>query len=538
MGNALTLGKGTLVSRVLGFLRDASIAALVGGGWTADALLLSLRLPNLARTLLTEGAFAYALIPAFRSLLGENTARAWAFLRSMTLALFAVFGIFVLFGALFPDRIAVVLAPGFRAVPDVLAMASGFMLLCLISLPLVSGAAVNAAALMAAGRFLPPAYGAAVFNLVLILFAGAAFVCFGTGSDAAPYAICAGAIMAGAVQWGFQAYFLRRLGFRPVGPITLCDPVFTRAFRALPRSVFSVSGHHANVFLAVFLASFLAEGAVSSLYFAERLINFPLGVIGASMGLAALADLSAIAAAFTRDETGEKATAPGSSAHAAATAGKALFAERLAQASRVTLFFALPATVGTACLAAPLTSAIFGYGEFGDAALARTTAALLAFLAGLPALALIRPMLAGLSALGDGKTALRGTLAGLAATAVLGTLSLFSGEAWGPALAVGLAAWINAAVLARTLTVRGFSPLPSAVWLLKVLAACAVMAGCVIWGAGYFTSAIGKIAAVPLGVAVYFAAPLLRLEEGSVILRVMAAKMRGKENSTHRKSPT
>lgn len=515
MGNALTLGKGTFVSRVLGFVRDASIAALVGGGWSADALLLSLRLPNLARTLLTEGAFAYSLVPVFRSLLGENTARAWGVIRSMTFALLAFFGILVCIGAVFPDRIAVVLAPGFRAVPDVLAMASGFMLLCLISLPLVSGAAVNAAALMAAGQFRPPAYGAAVFNLVVVLSAGAAFLVFGTGSVAAPYVICAGVIAAGAVQWGYQAYFLRRLGFSPAGPAAFRDPVFTRAFRALPRSVFSVSGHHANVFLAVFLASFLTEGSVSSLYFAERLINFPLGVIGVSMGLAALADLSKIAAS-------------GQFTHGSAE-GRALFAERLAQAGRVTLLFALPATVGTACLAAPLTSVIFGYGEFGGEALARTTAALLAYLAGLPALALIRPMLAGLGALGDGKAPMRAALAGLAATAVFGTLSLLTGEAWGPALAVALAAWINAAVLARTLAKRGFPPLPPSVWLLKVLAACAVMAASVIWGAGFFTSAIGKIAAVPLGVAVYFAAiPLLRLEEGSGILRAAAAKARGK----------
>lgn len=535
MGNALTLGKGTLVSRILGFARDASIAALVGGGWAADALVLSLRLPNIARTLLTEGALAYSLVPVFRSLLDENTARAWAFVRSMTLALFAVFGFFVIIGVVFPDRIAAVLAPGFLAVPNVLAMASGFMLLCLTSLPLISGAAVISAALIAAGNFWPPAYGAAVFNLVIVLFAGAAFLVFGTGSVAAPYVICIGVIVSGAVLWGYQACFLHRLGFSPAGPVAFSDPVFVRAFRALPRSVFSVSGHHVNVFLAVFLASFLAEGAISSLYFAERLVNFPLGVVGVSMGLATLADLSKIAASFTDADTEENSAAhsaagPDAFTHDAAAAGKALFAERLAQSGRVTLYFALPATVGTACLAAPLASVIFGYGEFGNAALARTTAALLAYLTGLPALALARPMLAGLGALGDGKAPMRAALAGLAATAVFGTLSLLSGEAWGPALAVSIAAWVNAAALARMLVKRGFSPLPSPVWLLKVLAACAVMAVCVIWGEGFFSSAIGKIAAVPLGVAVYFAAaPLLRLEEGSGILRAAAARARGKE---------
>ncbi len=87
-GNALTLGKGTLASRLLGFVRDAAMAALLGSGWMADALLLAFRLPNFARALLADGAFAYTLVPAYRSLRNQNPERAWTFVRSMTLALF------------------------------------------------------------------------------------------------------------------------------------------------------------------------------------------------------------------------------------------------------------------------------------------------------------------------------------------------------------------------------------------------------------------------------------------------------------------
>ncbi|MCC8193992.1 MAG: murein biosynthesis integral membrane protein MurJ [Deltaproteobacteria bacterium] len=518
-GNAVTLGQGTLASRILGFVRDASIAALLGSGWVADALLVAFRLPNFARSLLADGAFAYTLVPAYRMLKDLDPERAWTFVRSMTVSLFAFFGFLVLVGAVFSDHIAIILAPGFHDMPDVLNMASGFMVLCLLSLPLVSGAAVNAAALMAEGRFKPPAYASAVFNVVVILSVGVAFILFGTGDERAPYALCVGVILAGVVQWGYQTVYLRKLGFSPPGPVAFKDPVLKRSLKALPQSIFGVGGHQVNLLLATFLASFLAEGSISALYFAERLIGFPLGIIGASMGLAALSDLSTIAPAFRTASTRPDLVA----------ASKTLFTERLVRANRVTLFFALPAAVGTACLAVPLTSVIFGYGEFDHDALIRTSNALLAYLVGLPALALIRPLLAGLGALGDARTTLRAAVTGLAATGVFGAALLTTGAPWGPALAVSLAAWVNAVLLTRSLAGHGHNPLPGLLWPLKILLACGLMALCVIGTASVFSSSFGKVATVPVGILVYFAAAFaLRLDEFTLTFRV-ASRMFAKK---------
>ena len=504
--NALTLGKGTLASRLLGFVRDAAIAALLGGGWMADALLLAFRLPNFARALLANGAFAYALVPAYRSLKNISHERAEVFVRSMTLALFLFFSVVVILGAVFSDKVALILAPGFGTMPDVLAMASAFMALSLLSLPLVSGAAVSSAALMAEGRFRPPAYASAVFNIVVIVSAGLAFLLDGPGGDLVPYVLCFGIIAAGLTQWFYQVFFLRRLGFPAHGPLAFRDPLFTQALRALPRSVFSVGGHQANLLAATLLTSFFAEGSISALYFAERMIDFPLGVIGASMGLAALSDLSALAPALG------DGTEP--------TPAKKLFTDRLTRANTITLFFALPAAVGTACLAVPLTASIFGYGEFDQEALARTSDALFAYLVGLPALALIRPLLAGLSALGKTAASTQAALAGLIGTILFGCLFLPTGAAWGPALAVSLAAWTNAAFLLRSLARQGYFPVPNVFWPLKSLLACAVMALCVILAADMFATNLGKVATIPLGVAVYLlAARLLRMEESSLVLK-------------------
>ncbi|MDL2209429.1 murein biosynthesis integral membrane protein MurJ [Desulfovibrio sp. OttesenSCG-928-O18] len=501
--SALTFGRGTLLSRVLGFIRDMAIAALVGADWVADALLLAFRLPFLGRSLLAEGAFAYALVPAYQESRNVDDSRAWTFIRSATLVLFIFLGVLALLGFVFSDQLAGLLAPGFSDMPNLLAMTSRFLGLSLISLPLVAGAAVCAAALIAERRFRRPAYATAVFNAVIIAFAAVAFLLYGTEDEHTPYMLCAGVIAAGAVQWVYQAAPLVSLGFSWSGPVDFKDAALRRSLRALPGSIFGIGGHYLNIFIATVLASFLAEGSISALYYAERLIGFPLGVVGATMGLAALSDLSRL---VRTDESGKRAIA-------------AEFPLRLAKAVRVTLFFALPATVGTACLALPLTSVIFGRGEFDQAALLTTSSVLLAFTVGLPALAAARPLLAGLGALGDFNAAKRGALWGVAATALLGAGLLVFDAPWGMALAVSLAAWVNAAILIRALGRFAVFPSPGGVWVLKVLTACAFMAACVLWMAGLFDSHAAKAATVPLGVVAYFvAAFVLRLEEASLVM--------------------
>ncbi|MDR3073809.1 MAG: murein biosynthesis integral membrane protein MurJ [Deltaproteobacteria bacterium] len=505
--NALTLGKGIFASRLLGFVRDAAIAALLGGGWTADALLLAFRLPNLARALLTEGAFAYCLVPAYREIREQDAGRAWVFIRSISIVLVCLFGVLAATGALFSEGFARIVAPGFAAMPEVLGMASGFLRLCLLSLPLAAGAAAGAAALMAEGEFRPPAYGAALSNALVIASAGAALVLFGAGDGRAPYALCVGAIAGSAAQWLCQLPPLGRLGFSPRGPVSLGDPLLRRSLGTLPGSLFGAGGHQANILLATFLASFMAEGSISSLYFAERLIGFPVGLIGASIGLASLSELSLLTASARNrrpDDAGDRDT----------------FRASLNKSLRLTLFFALPAAVGTACLARPLTALVFGHGEFGAAALLRTSDALVAYAAGLPALAVARPLLAGLGALGDSRSSMRAAFASLAATFGFGAVALAGDAPWGLALAVSLAAWTGALRLLRALAGHGVSPLPSRSWVLKNLAACAVMLACILPATALFSSVSGKAAIVIPGVLIYFAAALcLRMDEAGFALQ-------------------
>lgn len=513
--NALTLGKGTLLSRLLGFVRDAVIAALIGGGGTADALLLAFRIPNTARQLLAEGAFAYVLVPGYRERkeLGQNYA--WQYIRSLSVALFLLLALVALCGYIFSKPLVFLLAPGFADTPGIHNLAAAFMGLCLLSLPLVAGAAVTSSALMAEGRFHPPAYSSALFNFVIIIAAGIAFAFYGAGHSSAPFILCWGVIAAGIVQWVYQSSFLYRMGFSPIGSFSLAAPETRRSLRALPGSLFGVGGHQANLLAATFLASFLAEGSVSALYFAERLIGFPLGIIGASMGLAALSDLSAIA--------------PEDRSAADYAEKKDLFTKRLIKAGRITLFFALPAAVGTACLAEPLTAVIFGRGEFAASDVARTSNALLAYMAGLPALAFVRPLLAGIGALRDTRAPLKAALLSFGATFAAGIILLAANAPWGPALAVSFGAYVNAALLIRVLKKHGFPPLPSLSWLARALAANAIMAACVIGCSAAFSSNLTKAGTVPLGIAVYFiAAYCMRLEETALLRSITGRLLRRK----------
>ncbi len=615
---AITLGKGVLASRLLGFARDALIASLLGAGGLADAFLVAFRLPNFFRRLLAEGTLSYALVPACMRLRQEDSpGRVRAFARSVLVLALLVFIAAALAGMLLAKPLTLALAPGLAARPDDLGKAALFLALCLPYLPLAAGAAVSSGLLLACRDFRAPALAPVALNVAMIAFIGLAFALYGPGRAEVPYLLCAGVVAAGAAQWIVQLPALGRAGLAirtrgsalagaapppparglspsrgsqpldpaieerteadgslfpgngearkthhaetPHKPGLFTDSEALSVLRRTPAAAFGAAGGQVNVLAAAFIASFLAEGGISALYFAERLLEFPLGLIAASMGLAALTDLSKIAGsgAACSGKTEPESTHPpqgkafyAAQNHAASATeaafpksedrdgpsqghgeaslpptgfDQAAFSACLQKALRLVLFCALPAAVGLACLARPLVSLFFRHGAFGDAALSATSLALLAYCAGLPALAVARPYLAALSALGDTKSPARTALTGLALTLTLGAASLPLQAAWGQALAVSLAAWASLALLARALRQKGVHALPAPAWLLRVFAASALTAIPVLLLAAHVSSnALCVALGVPLGVGVYFALTyLLRLPENEICLTLL-----------------
>lgn len=470
---AFTLGKGSLVSRLLGFAREILFASILGVGGVADAFLLAFRIPNIFRRLMAEGALGYAFIPAYRRLQGHHgpdhrinpgvahsTDRADAFARSVFVRVCLFFIFAALLGMLFSRHLVLLMAPGLTERPGVLGDAAFFLTLCLPYVPLAVGAALIAATLMARGYFSAPAAAPAIMNVVLVtgglivLALGAWPNTGGQGEwfrpENACTVLCAAMLLGGVAQLAWLVRAGRKAGFRLVGPVSMRDCEAGAVIAACPTGALGASAQQVMMLAAVFLASFMPEGSIAALYFAERFLETPLGLVGSSLGLAALTNLAGIASQAGEDRD----------------SGRAAFRESLGMAAHFALYLSIPAAVALIVLGRALVALFFGYGAFDARALEETSSALTALAVGLPAMTLAKPLTAALNALGAGRNAALATLAGACVTLALGAgLLLIGGESavspLTPALALSVASWLLLPLLFFLLARRAVCPVPS-----------------------------------------------------------------------------
>ncbi len=505
---AALLGKGSAASRVLGFVRDALLAYALGGGAAADAFFVAFRLPNAARRLLGEGSLALALIPALTRREREQGPEASHSLARACLALFfGGFCVLTLAGVLLARPLALGLAPGLAYTPGILGLAAMLLAVSLPYAPFAAGAAVSSGLLMARGRFFMPALTPLVFNLALIPCAVAALF-LPTTRDAA-LLLAAGVAAGGGAQWLCQLPALKALGFTWRGPWPLRDAEAHAVLRATPPALLGAAAQQLNLLAVTMLASLLAPGAITALYFAERLVELPSGVIGASLGLAALPALTELRQAEDRQT----------------------FRDALGHSLRLSLFCSLPSALGLAGLALPLAQGLFGHGAFDLNAQTATAGALEAYAPALPALAASRPLLAALNALGRGKRTAFCALVSLALTLACGAVLLFCtplNSPWAVSLAAALGAWGNAALLWRELGREKAAPPLSGLLPWPVLAGCAALA---LFLAGLRAFSLGPLASLALGVlpgAALYAGLTLALgsEEARLCLRLLRQNRR------------
>ena len=448
------IGGMTAASRSLGFGRDIVLAALLGAGPAADAFLVALKLPNMFRRLTAEGALANAFVPAFASARqedGDEAAMALAGETQTTLALVLV--ALVILGELFMPAIIGVLAPGFADTPERMAAAVTLARVTFPYLPMISLVAFWAAIANADGRFMTAAAMPIIFNLCLI--GGALMIPGAEGWLASEKAmpLAAGLLAAGVLQMGMMARLLRRSKRMP----SWRWPRFAAPVRRMWRQ-FSVASAGAialqvNLIVDLVLASLLPVGAISWLYFADRVAQLPLGVIGVALGTALLPRLS------SQLRSGDKMAARGS----------------LAEAIQLAAFLVLPAAVALIAIAPQITSGLFGYGAFSDAASAASAAALAAYAIGMPAHIMVKILQPAFYAAERG-----GFVLGVSVAAVAGNITLsvslmpVLGHV-GLALATSLSGLLAATVLAIALARRGQLQLPAAGLMLRTGGATAVM---------------------------------------------------------------
>ena len=442
----------TLLSRVLGFVRDAVIARAFGAGLATDAFFVAFKLPNLLRRIFAEGAFSQAFVPVlaeYRARRGEDETR--ELVDRVATALALVLFLVTAAGVLAAPLIVLATAPGFAAEPGKMAVTTAllrvtFPYILFISLSSLAGAVLNTWS-----RFSVPAFTPTLLNLSFIGFALVAAPWFDPPVMALAWAVFFG----GLLQLGFQLPFLRRIGMLPRWRPDWRHPGLRRILVLMGPAIFGVSIGQISLLINGIFASFLRTGSVSWLYYADRLMEFPTGVLGAALGTILLPSLS-------------RAHADGSAQD---------YSRLLDWGLRLTLLLAAPAALALALLALPLVATLFRHGAFGALDVDMTRRALQAYSVGLAGLVLVKVLAPGFYARQDVRTPVRIGVFTLLVTQLMNLAFVGPMGHAGLALAIGLAACLNAALLHRALRRAGaYRPEPGWwVFLARLALAMAVM---------------------------------------------------------------
>lgn len=459
-----TVSSMTLLSRVLGFVRDAVIARVFGAGLATDAFFVAFRIPNLLRRLFAEGAFAQAFVPIlaeYKSRRGEADTRALVdhVATVLTLALVMV----TVLGVLAAPVIVAISAPGFTTTPEKFALTIDLLRIVFPYILFIALTACAGGILNTWSRFAVPAFTPVLLNLSFIAFALFAAPWFDPPVMALAWAVFVG----GVLQLAFQMPFLMRIGMLPRFRLNFRDEGVQRVLRQMAPAVFGVSVGQISLLINTVFASFLVTGSVTWLYFADRLMEFPAGMLGVALGTILLPSL----------------------ARSHAEKSPQVYSELLDWGLRLTLLLAVPAAAALALLAVPLVATLFHYGAFTATDVINTRHAVIAYSVGLVGLIAVKVLAPGFYARQDIRTPVKFAVITLVVTQLLNLLLIWELRHAGLALSISLGACLNAALLLRGLRQRGiYVPQPGwGIFVLKLVLAVYVM-GAVLWmGSGATT---------------------------------------------------
>jgi putative peptidoglycan lipid II flippase len=429
----LTVGGLTAVSRVFGFLRDVLLAAVMGTGWVADAFFVSFRFPNLFRSLFAEGAFNSAFVPLFSKRLkaeGNESARLFAE-EALAILFVGVMGTIIV-AEIFMPYLVRLIAPGFSANPEKFKLA---VLLTRITFPYLlcmSLVALTAGILNALGKFSAPAATPIVLNLVLI--AVTLFAAAGGFYDQPQAGIIQawGVAIAGFAQLLYVAWAARGIGMDPGFVRPRLTPDMRRLLVLAVPGLITGGINQVNVFIGTMIAS-LQSSAVSFLYYADRINQLPLGMVGIAIGVVLLPTLT-------------RHLADGDEDGALASQNRSL---------EFALLLTLPAAIALIVIPKPIIQVLFERGSFTASDTIAVSTALAAFAFGLPAFVMTKVFLPGYFAREDTSTPMWFAMISVAVN-VGGSLSMFFAIGHtGIAIATSLSGWANVLLLSVTLMKRG-----------------------------------------------------------------------------------
>ena len=489
-----TVGGFTMLSRIFGFARDILIANALGAGPVADAFFVAFKFPNLFRRLFAEGAFTAAFVPIFAGLVAtEGRDRAWRFANEAFGVLFWVLLVLVVTLEILMPWVMQAFAPGFVDDPAKFAMTVTFARIVFPYLFFVSLVSLLAGVLNSFDRFAAAAATPILLNMSLIV----AILAFTPLLPTAGHALSWGAFAAGIVQLAWLAFHARRVGLRLEPPrFRLTERVRVLGRRALPVAI-GAGIYQINLLVDTILASLLPSGSVSYLFYADRVNQLPLGVIGVAVGTALLPLLS-------------RQVRAGETQAALASQNRAL---------EFALFLTLPAAAALLVIAEPIIGVLFQRGAFQANEVVATAAALSAMAVGLPAFMLVKALTPSFFAREDTKTPVKIAAVAAVANVVVSLLLMGPFLHVGLAMSMAISAWINCVLLAIVLRRRGQLVIDARLRrrLPRMLLATAAMAGCLVAGApllaDWFAGSLAERAAaltvlVAGGLAVFTAVAL------------------------------
>ncbi|MGZ8165154.1 MAG: murein biosynthesis integral membrane protein MurJ [Methylobacter sp.] len=460
--STVVVGSMTMVSRILGFVRDMLIARIFGVDTGTDAFFVAFKIPNFLRRLFAEGAFSHAFVPVLLGYKGRgNKAELKQFIDKTAGTLAFILILITVIGIIVAPVLITLLAPGFIRQGTQYELAVQLLRITFPYLFFISLVAFAGGILNAHGKFAIPALSPVFLNICMI----AAAIWLSPLMAEPVMALAWGVFAAGMVQLLFQIPALIRLGLVPRLRWGFKDKGVKRILGLMLPAIFSVSVTQINMLVDTLIASFLKVGSVSWLYYSDRLVEFPLGIFGLAL---ATVILPRLAKAHAAEET-------------------VAFSSSLDWGLRLVLLLGAPATIGLLVLAEPMLSTLFQYNEFSVDDVHLAGQSLKAYAIGLMGFILIKVLVPGFTSRHDMKTPVRyGVYAMLASIGLNGVLVFPLAHA-GLALATSLGAFINAALLLRKLLKEKIYQPATGWW--RFLARVSLASGAMSGGLYYFVDA-------------------------------------------------
>ncbi|XZQ55501.1 MAG: murein biosynthesis integral membrane protein MurJ [Arsenophonus sp.] len=418
----VTISSITILSRVLGFIRDAIITRFFGADSSTDAFFVAFKLPNLLRRIFAEGAFSQAFIPILAEYKNkQDVDDTRTFISYISGLLILILTIVILVEILIAPWIIYITAPGFINTPDkfnltVHLLRITFPYIFLISLVSLAGAILNSW-----NRFSIPAFAPIFLNISMIIS-----ILLLTPYFKPPIiALAWGVFIGGILQLLYQLPFLQNINMLVLPRISFCNKGVYRVIKLMSSSIIGVSVSQISLIINTIFASFLQSGSVSWIYYADRLIEFPTGVLGVALGTILLPSL---AKSFSNGDHKE-------------------YQRLMDWGLRLSFLLVLPCAIALIILAQPLTVSLFQYGNFTSYDALMTQRALIAYCIGLIGLIIVKVLASGFYSRQDIKTPIKIAIITLILTQLMNFIFIGPLKHVGLALSIGLAACFNALML-------------------------------------------------------------------------------------------